>query len=532
MIKQLMQKLRLANLLRQDSTKSEQADQAWSFTEDPNQNIKLLSEAIGNSMDLRTKLLSLVKGQHVAVLYLESMVNSASLQDNVIRPLQSETEDKAILSLSPRVLLETLATQFITLGDLNLTDSLTKAVEALLAGQTVLLVKGFAGALLADTAGPKVRNIEPPQTEVVVRGAHEGFVEELVTNVSLLRRRLRTAELTLDCLRLGSYSQTTVAIAYLRGLTNPKLVEEVKRRLKGIKIDAILESGYVEQFIEDHPFSPFPTVSNTERPDVVAAKLLEGRVAIIVDGSPFTLVVPTLLVEAFQNAEDYFSRPWYASMIRMVRYIAFAISVLTPAVYVALVTFHQEVIPTPLLITVAAAAEGTPLPSFPEAFSMSLVFEILREAGVRMPRALGQAVSIVGTLVIGQAAIQAGVVGAPIVIAISITALASFVVLPLADVSALLRVFFLFLAAVLGLVGVLFGVIFIVTHLASLRSFGVPFLSPFAPLTPADLKDTVVRAPLWSMVTRPRLIGWHDPKRMEFRLQPSPPDEDEGGEST
>jgi spore germination protein KA len=308
-------------------------------------------------------------------------------------------------------------------------------------------------------------------------------------------------------------------------LANPKLIEEIRRRLKRINTDAILESGYIEQFIEDAPFSIFSTVANSEKPDKVAAKLLEGRAAIMVDGTPMVLTVPMVFIESFQSAEDYYSRPFYASLIRLLRITAYLINILSLALYVALSTFHQELIPTALLLTMLSAREGVPFPAAIEAGIMIIAFEILREAGVRLPRPVGQAVSIVGALVLGESAVSAGLVGAPMVIVVAITAMSSFVVPAQTDSGAIIRIVLLILGSVMGGYGIAMGLFAIFIHLASLRSFGTPYFSPLAPFSSSDMKDAFVRAPIWAMFKRPRDIAWHDPERQKFRLKPNPPQE-------
>ena len=298
---------------------------------------------------------------------------------------------------------------------------------------------------------------------------------------------------------------------------------EVRNRLQRIDIDGILESGYIEELIEDAPYSIFPTVGNSEKPDTVAAKLLEGRVSIFIDGTPFVLTVPRLLVEGFQSSEDYYSRPFYATVVRWTRFAALFITSLLPSFYVALQSFHQDLIPTPLLISMAASREGTPFPSYMEVLVMGIIFEIMREAGVRMPRTVGQAVSIVGALVLGEAAVQAGLVSSSMVLVVALTAIAGFVISSLADVTSLLRLFFLPFCATFGLFGLLMGLLIIYIHLARLRSFGVPYLSPLAPGNIDDLKDVLVRAPVWSQITRPRLLGHHNSVRRRVE-KPSKPE--------
>ena len=286
-----------------------------------------------------------------------------------------------------------------------------------------------------------------------------------------------------------------------------------------------LRSGYIE-YIEDNPLSFLPTVGNSEKPDLVAAKMLEGRVAILTDGTPFVLTVPYLFIEAFQSTEDYYSRPYYASILRLLRFTAFFISEFAPAFYVALTTYHQEMIPPALLISMAAAKEGTPFPAFVEAMIMGVIYEILKEAGVRL-RGRWTGCGIVGALVIGESAVSAGLIGAPMVIVVAITAISAFVVSSISDTVSIMRLLYVILAGALGLFGIMIGIAGFLTHLVSLRSFGVPYLSPLAPTTMQDMKDVFVRAPWWTMFTRPRVIGWKNPVRQKFRLMPEAPDDDE-----
>jgi spore germination protein KA len=279
-----------------------------------------------------------------------------------------------------------------------------------------------------------------------------------------------------------------------------------------------LESGYIEELIQDETYTPFPTVYNTERPDVIAAGLLEGRVAILIDGTPFVLLVPALFGQFNQAAEDYYQRADIGTLLRLLRYLSFFIALLGPSLYIAITTFHQEMIPTPLLISLAAQREGVPFPAFIEALVMELTFEILREAGVRLPRAVGQAVSIVGALVIGQAAVEAGIISAAMVIVVSVTAIASFVFpsYNMAISVRILRFGLMGLAASFGLFGITLGLIAIVLHLCSLRSFGIPYMSPFAPFILADQKDMLFKVPLWGMFSRPRLISQKNVIREQY----------------
>ena len=290
---------------------------------------------------------------------------------------------------------------------------------------------------------------------------------------------------------------------YIEGIVKPGLVDELKQRLGAISTDSVLDSGYVEAYIEDAPYSIFPTVGNSERPDTIASRILEGRAAVIVDGSPYVLTMPMVYIESFQSPEDYYIRPYYASALRVIRVICFLTTILGPALYVAITTFHQELIPTLLLYTMAAGLANVPFPALVEALMMVVTFDILKEAGVRLPKPIGSAVSIVGALVIGQSAVSAGLIGPFMIIVVAITAITSFAVPAQTDSISLMRYIFLLLAGFLGGFGIMMGLLFILTYLVALRSFGVCYLSPIMPLSKQGMKDCFVRMPLWKMVKRP-----------------------------
>jgi spore germination protein KA len=531
MIRYLFKKLRFWQLLSQnlhkDDTKHQKAP--VKISHDLKKNLHILNELLGASSDFIVREFTFGhQGQLTgALIFIDGMTDKATINESIIRPLMYDSRLVLPDSKLKTNDLQVIKTTMLSVGEVEQVGSIDQVVDACLSGDTAFLINGSKEALVISTRGWETRGVQEPKTESVVRGPREGFSENLRVNTALIRRKIKNPDLILDSMKIGSKTKTVVNIAYLKGVVNPKLVEEVKRRLNRITTDAILESGYIEQFIEDAPFSFFSTIANSEKPDVIAAKLLEGRVAILVDGTPFVLTVPMVFIESFQTAEDYYSRPYFASMIRILRFIAFTISALGPASYVALTTFHQELIPTPLLFTMAEAREGIPFPAALEALIMGIIFEILREAGVRLPRPVGQAISIVGALVIGEAAVQAGLIGAPMVVVVALTAVASFVVPAQTDVGAFLRVIFLILAATTGAYGILIGLLGVLIHLASLRSFGTPYLAPLAPLTAGDLKDVFIRAPIWAMFTRPRTIGWHDPHRQAFRLMPHHPPAEE-----
>lgn len=495
------------------------------LSKDLAENIRFFKEILGKNADF--VLREFTFGEHekirVALLFFEGLVDKRIINESIVKPLMYESH-----LFSPRELqigkqITYLQQNLVSVGGVKVVATLEQLLDNCLYGDTILLVDGFAEALSINTKGWQNRGVEEPKTEAVVRGPREGFTETLGFNTALLRRKIRHPDLVIESIQIGEKTQTKVCIAYINGVVKPDLVEEVHRRLNRIEIDQVLASGYLEQSIEDAPFSPFATVGNTERPDTTAAKIMEGRVAIITDGTPIVLTVPLLLVESFQSPEDYYSRPYYVSFVRSLRYLSFFIAISAPAIYVGLTTFHQELLPTPLLITMASAREGTPFPALVEVIMMGIIFEILREAGIRLPRPIGSAISIVGALVIGEAAVSAGLIGAPMIIVISLTAIASFVVPAQTDAATLLRYVLILFTGFLGVFGFIIVLLGLLIHLSSLRSFGVPYFSPFAPLEPAGLKDTVIRAPLWAMLTRPQSFSQLNRQRQKEGAMPKPP---------
>jgi len=454
-------------------------------------------------------------------LVSDQIMHSLMLDAPLVRPGDQFTGDGAFKMIRERLL---------PYQQMMETGNLGRVIDAVLAGETVLLVDGCARALINDVKGWEMRSITESQTEIVIRGPREAFVESIRVNTSLLRRKIKNPNLKIEALKLGRVTKTDLAVAYIKGIANEKLVAEIKERLSRIEIDAILETGYIEELIEDSPRSPFPTVGHTERPDKAAAQLLEGRAAVLVDGTPHVLTVPFLFIESLQFPEDYYERWVVSSAVRLLRLVFLMVSLVLPSFYVAVVTFHHELLPTPLLLSLAAQREAIPYPAVFEVLIMELSFEVLREAGVRLPRQVGQAVSIVGALVVGLAAVQAGLVAAATVIIVALTGIASFTTYYSTGFAIrFLRFPLLVLAGSLGLYGLLCGLLALLIHLASLRSFGVPYLSPAAPFHPGEQKDMAIRVPWWAMLYRPRLAGTANPRRETAGLEPAPPPPGQNG---
>ncbi|RKN86083.1 spore germination protein [Paenibacillus ginsengarvi] len=459
-------------------------------------NISYIRNRFGNSKDFIVREIVLGKNREItlAFTYIEGLID----KDSVFRLLDS------MLLYADQIQINEFDSFMrhlaITVGDIGYKRDFAGAQSALLAGETVIWMDTVAVAIAVNTRGGEMRHVSEPVSQTVVRGPQDGFTETLTTNLSLVRRRIKNPNLWVESKQLGRVTKTDVALMFIHGLVKDELLEELRTRLAKINLDGILESNYIEEFIQDETFTVFPTVNNTERPDVVAAALLEGRVAIFVDGTPFVLLVPGLFTQFLQSPEDYYHRSDYG-LLRVLRYISLLVSLLAPALYIAITTFHQEMIPTSLLISLAAQREGIPFPAFIEALMMEVTFELLREAGVRMPRAVGTSISIVGALVLGQAAVEAGLVSPAMVIIVSITAITGFI-FPSFEIGIsirLLRFVFMGLAASFGFFGIIIGLIALILHLCHLQSFGVPYMTPFAPFQMKEQKDNVVRVPWWQM---------------------------------
>lgn len=492
------------------------------------ENITYIKKLTQESSDIvfRTFYIGMNQEVEAFLVAVDGLYDKSAVQENIIKPLM--TLDFETMDIS--VLLENLDKNLLSLSSIKLEMTMEKGIGLLLKGDPLLFIDGMDKVYVLGVRAWEVRSIEEPITETVVRGPREGFVETLRTNTAMLRRKIHNPKLRIEQMIIGKMSQTDIAIAYINGLVNPEILKEVRQRIQNINIDAVLESGYIEQYIEDAPFSPFPTISNTERPDVVAARLLEGRVAIMVDGSAMVLMVPYLMLESFQSSEDYYSRPYFVSLVRILRIIGFLLSTLAPASFVAFQDYHKEVFPTELLISLAASREGVPFPLFVEMVIMLTFFEWLREAGIRMPRPVGQTISIVGALVLGEAAVNAGFVGEPTVIVVALTAITSFLVTPLNDAAALLRLTYLFAAEIFGVYGIMLVLTFFLLHVASLRSFGIPYMAPWFPTTWSGWKDFMIRAPLWQLNRRPEDLHVMNEVRQDHDQKPHSPNQNDRGE--
>jgi len=395
-------------------------------------------------------------------------------------------------------------THVVPSGQIAVLSCIDKVVDHVLTGEAALFIEGACECVVFEAKGWEHRGIEEPHTEKVVRGPREGFSELLRANTALVRRRMRTPDLRMDSVKVGRRSKTDIVIAYVEGLTNPRLITAVKDRIDHIDTDILPDSGLIEEFIEDYPYSPFPQMQYTERPDRFCAGLSEGLVGIIVDGSPMALLAPGNLASFFQSPEDYYERFPYGGPLRALRYVAGVIALVFPALYVAISLFHQEMLPTKLALAIAGSHVPVPFPVLVEALLMEVALELIRESSVRLPDPVGQTMGFVGALLLGDAAVSAGLVSPIMVIVVAVTGLASFTIphYPTGLAIRLLRFLLLFSSAWLGLFGLMAGLMAIALHLGALTSFGVPYLEPLMKPRPS-LRDVVWRSPVFTFNKRP-----------------------------
>ncbi len=487
------------------------------------ENLTYFKECLGGTEDLTSREFRLGGGRGVkgALLYLKSITNCQIVNEQVLKPIFFGVSRQP---WQPRDLLQFLEERVLAVEEIRRERDARVVLLYITRGCAALFLEGAGEALICSVAGWEKRGISEPVAEGVVRGPRESFIEDLSVNLSLIRRRLRTPALREETFLLGRYTQTRVALVYIEGVAMDQIVAEVRTRVSRIDVDGVIDTGVIEEFIEDCPWSPFAQVSYSERPDRVAADLLEGRVAVFADGSPVALLAPALLVQFLQAAEDYYERYPIAAGIRILRFLALLAMLSLPSAYVAVTTFHHEMLPARMLFNVLVTREGVPFPSLAEALLMEFVFEALREAGIRLPRPVGQAVSIVGGLVVGQAAISAGLVSPLMVVVVALTGIASFVIpsYAMAITFRLLRFPVLILSGMLGFYGLMAGLMSILIHLTTLRSFGIPYLAPLTPGVTRGLRDVFFRAPHWALDHRPAFVGKENLVRQAPGQRPAP----------
>ncbi|MCM3718667.1 spore germination protein [Fictibacillus phosphorivorans] len=438
----------------------------------------------------------------IALLYIESIVDKQLVQSMILDPLFTTGKEITFESFKKMASI-----------DLKQETDFNQVPKFLLQSNTLVFTEDTTCFYTVSTPVKTQRDITEPDNESIVRGAHDGFVENLSTNLALVRKKLRSSKLTIKYLLLGQESHMKLALLYVDQIANPELVKEVEKRVKSIEADAVYAPGNVEESIEDKPFSFFPQILNTERPDRVAANLMEGRVALLYDTSPTAHIMPVNFFTFYQSVDDYNKRWHISSFFRFIRIMGFFIALGLPAIYISIVSFHYEVIPFDLILLIKSSLEDIPYPPLVEALLMELTIEFIREASIRLPARIGSTIAIVGGLVIGDAVVKAGLVSNLMIIVVAVTAIAAYIV-PSNEMSAAVRILrfpFMVAAATLGFLGIVFGFLLLLFHLCRLYTFGSPYFAPIAPLNVKDLKDTFLRAPFWKQDTRPQDLNTQKP---------------------
>ncbi|WP_431308857.1 spore germination protein [Halalkalibacter flavus] len=514
-------KRKLKETAVQDNTQESKPFQATTefFSGDLTSDLDLVNQVIGHNSDVHFRKFHI--GQLVvqgAIIFVEGLADVDLIDKHIMKSLMldfTEEQEQNHLLSEGKITLEFIKNHILSISQLKEVVNIKDVVSEVLIGSTVLLIDGSPSVLVLGTTKGKTRDIQEPTSEQAVRGPRIGFNENLIDNTALLRRSGKNENLSIVKFQVGKRTNKQLVITYIQDVANPELVEEVKARIKKIDIDNVMDTGYLEQLIEDNYLSPFQQVQNTERPDRVMAALMEGRVAILLDGTPFALIVPVTFSMLLQTPEDYYDRWISGTVIRLLRFFTTLISLLGPALYISFISFNQGMIPTDLAISIAGTREGVPFPSIIEALIMEVAIEILREAGLRLPKPIGSAMGIVGGLIIGEAAVRAGIVSPVMVIVVAVTAISSFTI-PQYSAGITLRIlrfFAMFSAAVFGLYGVILFVLLLLSHMVKLESFGVPYVSPAAPYRVSDWNDFIVRMPLKKMKRRPKFLQTIDSVR-------------------
>lgn len=459
-------------------------------------NINELNTIFKECPDVLSKKIIFKDGRKGCFFYLKGFINMDLIQRDFIKPL---------LTICFNDICENEILDYLPLFNTSLVYDIDSIAAALLAGKTVLLIDKMKFSIICNLTDIEKRNISEPEGEKNIRGPHEGFIEDFETNIAIIRRKIKDSNLKFKTLELGTKTRQTVALSYIEGIANPELVNMLFSKLSEINTDGLLAIGYIEQYISDSPHSPFPQYMATERPDKAVASLLEGRLVIFMDGTPFALIAPVSLWSFLQALDDYSTKWMLGTFIRLIRVVGMFVAVLLPSLYISVTTFQYYLVPLNLLVPLAISRTQVAFPPVVEALVMELTIEMIREASVRLPTYIATTIGVVGGIIIGQAAVNAGIVSSLFIIVVAVTAISSYVV-PIYDFGLairLIRFAFLLLASIFGIIGVTVGIIFLTAHLLSLESLGQPYVGPLQPFNLKDLKDTIIRAPLESMKSRP-----------------------------
>ncbi len=451
--------------------------------------LEKINNDFGGSADITVRRTE-VAGIRTAIISVDNMIDKQVLAEGILEPFFNTDFSGDAVGL-----LEELGRRILCTAETEYIDSYEALEGRIMSGCAVLAADGSSRALSVGIQGYASRGVSEPQADIVQRGSKEGFVEAVRVNMTMIRKRLKTPQLCFESMVTGRTSRTEIILCYLRDAAAPELLDTLKKRLSEVPLDTVLTAGYLVPFLEDDKgHSLFCGIGISERPDTVCGKLTEGRIAVLVDGVPSALIAPCIFAEYFQSLDDYSNRAYFATFTRILKYIAFLISVLLPGLFVSLGTFDPEMFPTLMLNKIASSIASTPLSLTAETLLILFIYEIMREAGLRMPRPLGYAVSIVGGLVVGDTAVSAGLIGAPTLMVVAVSAISSYVVPDLYAPSAVLRFAFTLAAGALGIWGVAVVFSIALVDLCGKTSFGVPYTSPVTPFSAATLRDVVIRA--------------------------------------
>ncbi len=464
------------------------------------ENLLLFDKIFENDAIIRRRTVRLSCGTECALIFMDGMVNSDILSEAVIKPMlsaESESGDDICLFLEKRVLFA---------NEVSRKTKISEILRSIFYGDTAIFADGSNVALAVNTKGWRTRGIQEPADERVLQGPREGFDEAIMLNMAMLRRKLPTPDLRVVTLNVGRKTDTTLFMCYLQSVAKPKTVELLQQRISQVDIDGVLDINYIAEQIRTDRHSIFKTTGSTERPDIVAARLLEGRIAVFADGSPTVMTAPYLFCENFQSDDDYYLNYKFAAIGRILRYICFFLSISVPAIFLSITAYHPYLLPTKLAVSIAAARGGVPFAQYTECFLLILIFEILRETGIRMQQSVGHALSIVGGLVVGQAAVEAKLISAPMLIVVSLSCICGLTVPRLKSAVFYLRIIMLFAAVMFGLYGYICAAVLMLVRVFSITSFGTEYTAPAGSPKFQNIKDKLLRAPWWVMLTRPTAL--------------------------
>lgn len=459
--------------------------------------------------DLITREFSAL-GKNMALVYFNEFFKFADVSSSVLEPILEYDKTKP----SGRF-IDFLQTKVLATSNAKIINTQEEIATEILNAKIILLIENESSAISIDATNLDKRAIAEPPTDNLLRGPREGFIEDLNTNLGLVRKRLKTEKLKVENLTVGSLTQTKVCVLYLDGIADKNVVKKIIAKIKAIKIDGVIDSYYIASFLQPKPESIFNQCGFAEKPDIATAKILEGRVAILVDGSPIVITLPFILLESAQSSQDYYDNHIKVSIVRILRFFGILLAVALPGMYLAFQLFHYEALPLKFVVTIMTSAQAVPMTPTIEMLFVLLMFEILFEASVRIPKGLGSSLNIIGALILGDTAVKSNLASAPTIMVVAMSSIALYLLPDETNVMRILRFLFLAAGAVMGLVGIVLGLVFICAYLCDLDSYGATYLGPYAPYIKGDQKDGLVKSHLTKMKMRPKSIPVEKRRRQD-----------------